>query len=122
MYKIPELLAPAGDMEKLRVAVAYGADAVYLGGRRFGLRAFSDNFTDEQMQEAAALVHAKGRRLYVTLNMFAHNDDLAGLPEYVDFLAQIGCDKVQGFLHARPMPAPEFESFVIRYSESHDPL
>ena len=64
MHK-PELLAPAGSLDKLKVALAYGADAVFLGAKSFGLRAFSDNFTPEEMSEGVALAHAKGKKAYV---------------------------------------------------------
>ncbi|HEX3033063.1 MAG TPA: U32 family peptidase, partial [Bacillota bacterium] len=92
--RLPELLAPAGDLEKLKVAVAYGADAVYLGGREFGLRAFAGNFSLEEIKEGVAYAHGKGARVYVTLNIFPHNQDLVGLPEYVKSLEAIGVDAV----------------------------
>ncbi|MDL2289146.1 U32 family peptidase [Clostridia bacterium OttesenSCG-928-F22] len=87
-----ELLAPAGDMEKLRQALYFGADAVYLGGSRMNLRAFSSNFEDEAITSAAALCHTKQKKLYVTLNSIPHNEDLVGLEEYIAFLASIGVD------------------------------
>ncbi len=90
--KIPELLAPAGNLEKLRVAVAYGADAVYFGGRNFGLRAYADNFSDEEIPAAVAAAHAAGRKAYVTVNVFPHNDDLAALPAYLALLRDCGAD------------------------------
>jgi Collagenase and related proteases len=90
--KIPELLAPAGNMEKLRVAIAYGADAVYFGGRSFGLRAFAANFSDEEIAAAVDCVHQAGRRAYVTVNVFPHNDDLAGLPAYLTLLRDCKAD------------------------------
>ena len=68
MNKI-ELLAPAGNMEKLKMAIRYGADAVYLAGKGFGLRAYGGNFTAEEMKEAAAFVHERGRKFYVTVNI-----------------------------------------------------
>lgn len=90
--KIPELLAPAGNLEKLRVAVAYGADAVYFGGKSFGLRAYADNFRDEEIPAAVAAAHAAGRKAYVTVNVFPHNDDLAALPAYLSLLCDCGAD------------------------------
>lgn len=90
----PELLAPAGDMEKLRFAVKYGADAVYLAGKRFGLRAFAGNFTDEELQTGIAFAHAHQVKVYVTVNIFPHNDDLLGLEDYLRALAQYGADAI----------------------------
>ena len=88
----PELLAPAGSMEKLKMALLYGADAVYLGGKAFGLRAFASNFTQEELQEAVRLVHSLGRKVYVTVNIFAHNGDLEALPDYLTGLQECGVD------------------------------
>jgi putative protease len=90
--RIPELLAPAGSMEKLVTAIHYGADAVYLGGKRFSLRARAGNFDDHGLQEAVGYAHDHGVRVYVTVNIFAHNRDLAGLAEYLQFLRHIGAD------------------------------
>ena len=89
---LPELLAPAGDMEKLKVALAYGADAVYLGGKNFGLRAFADNFTAAELETACRYVHDRKRKAYVTVNMFPHNADMRELPDYLKMLAAVGCD------------------------------
>lgn len=90
----PELLAPAGDLEKLKVAVLYGADAVYLGGRHFGLRARAGNFSREEMAEGVRFSHSRGVRVYVTVNIFAHNDDLDTLPDYLDSIRSAGIDGV----------------------------
>ncbi|MDT8901050.1 peptidase U32 family protein [Anaeroselena agilis] len=92
--RIPELLAPAGNLEKLRVALAYGADAVYFGGKSFGLRAFSDNFGDEELAAAVAVAHEAGKKAYVTVNIFPHNEDLPALPVYIALLRDIGADAV----------------------------
>ncbi len=92
--KRPELLAPAGNMEKLKVALHYGADAVYLSGKRFGLRAAAGNFSLEEMAEGVAYARRKGARVYVTVNIFFHNGDLAGLEDYMKRLADIGVDAV----------------------------
>lgn len=92
--KQPELLAPAGDLEKLKVAVLYGADAVYLGGRHFGLRAGAGNFSEEEMAEGVRFAHEKGVRVYVTVNIFAHNSDLAKLLGYLDTVLAAGVDGV----------------------------
>lgn len=88
----PELLAPAGNMEKLRMALLYGADAVYLGGKMFGLRAFASNFSPEEMKEAVTFAHSLHKKVYVTVNIFAHNSDLAELPEYLRLLQNIDVD------------------------------
>jgi len=88
----PELLAPAGNMEKLRMALLYGADAVYLGGKLFGLRAFASNFSIEEMQEAVAFAHSLHKKVYVTVNIFAHNEDINALPDYLRSLEKTGAD------------------------------
>lgn len=90
--KKPELLAPAGTLEKMKMAILYGADAVYLGGKVFGLRALGGNFTENELQEAVAFAHARGKRVYVTVNVYPHDSDLSELPAYVRFLAEIGVD------------------------------
>lgn len=89
-----ELLAPAGNMEKLKMAFHYGADAVFLGGKMFNLRAGSTNFEDEELREAVAHAHSLGKKVYVTLNIIAHNKELEMLPEYVKVLEEIGVDGV----------------------------
>lgn len=94
MKKRPELLAPAGTMEKLQMALAYGADAAYLGGVQFGLRAFGGNFANEEIRAAVQLAHGAGKKVYVTVNVFPHNDDLVSLPDYLQFLAEVGADAV----------------------------
>ena len=94
MRKKPELLAPAGTMEKLQMALAYGADAAYLGGAQFGLRAFGGNFANEEIRAAVNLAHGVGKKIYVTVNVFPHNDDLVSLPDYLRFLADAEVDAV----------------------------
>lgn len=89
-----ELLAPAGDMDKLRAAIEFGADAVYLGGIHFGLRKGSRNFTPQEMQSAVHLVHAAGKRIYVTMNIVPHDADLTGIEDEIAFLSKIGVDAV----------------------------
>ena len=91
MFK-PELLAPAKNIERLKVAVAYGADAVYVGGPRYGLRARADNFSDAELTEGVAFAHQHGAKLYITLNAFLHDDDFEGLDSYCRFLESIGID------------------------------
>lgn len=95
----PELLAPAGNLEKLKMALLYGADAVFMGGKAFGLRAFSANFTDDELKEGIAFAHSLHKKAYITVNIFPHNDDLAALPEYLAFLQSAGAD---GLLIADP--------------------
>ena len=89
-----ELLAPAGNMEKLKTAFHFGADAVYLAGKRYGLRAFADNFTDEQIAEAVDYAHSLGKKVYVTLNIFAHNPDFDDLKDYLKVLENAQVDAV----------------------------
>jgi U32 family peptidase len=88
----PEILAPAGNLEKLKTAVDYGADAVYLGGSKLNLRAFADNFSNEELMEGVQYAHSRGRKVYVTLNVFPHNDDLEGLEEYMLELEKLEVD------------------------------
>lgn len=90
----PELLAPAGDLEKLKIAITYGADAVYLAGKQFGLRAFAGNFTREEMAEGIKFAHEHGAKVYITANIIPHNDDLVTLPDYLEELQEIGSDGI----------------------------
>lgn len=87
-----ELLAPAGSFSKLKTAVRFGADAVYVGGKSFSLRSFADNFTDEELAEAVKFVHGLGKKIYVTVNIFAKNADFVKIEEYLRFLEKIGAD------------------------------
>ena len=88
----PELLAPAGDRERLEMALHYGADAVYLAGRSYGLRAAAGNFDPEGMAEAISLSHAAGAKVYVAVNTLPHEGQLAGLPEHLERCAEAGAD------------------------------
>ncbi|WP_317856114.1 U32 family peptidase [Chakrabartyella piscis] len=88
----PELLAPAGDLEKLKIAVLYGADAVYIGGEEFGLRAKAKNFDIDTMAEGVKFAHEHGVKVYVTANIFAHNQDFDGMAEYFKDVERIGVD------------------------------
>ena len=88
----PELLAPAGNMEKGKMALLYGADAIYLGGKLFGLRAFANNFSLEEIAEMAEYAHSLGKKVYVTVNIFAHNEDIDRLPDYLRGLQQAKVD------------------------------
>lgn len=87
-----ELLAPAGNFEKLKTALRFGADAAYIGGKNFSLRTFADNFTDEQLADGIALAHNLGKKVYVTVNIFAKNSDFVRIEEYLKFLESIGAD------------------------------
>ncbi|WP_066637748.1 peptidase U32 family protein [Desulfolucanica intricata] len=90
----PELLAPAGDLEKLKVAIIYGADAVYVGGKNFGLRAGAGNLSIDEIREGVKFAHSQGAKVYVTVNIFAHNQDFKELPEYLTALQEINVDAV----------------------------
>jgi len=87
-----ELLAPAGDLERLKAAIYYGADAVYIGGKRYGLRAGTNNFTIDEIKEGVRYAHARGKRVYLTLNIIPHNEDLVGLDEYIAATHDLGID------------------------------
>lgn len=89
-----ELLAPAGDLEKLKIAVLYGADAVYLGGTSFSLRAKAKNFDTEQMKEGIDFAHKHGAKVYVTCNIFAHNEDFDKMADYFRELKELGADAI----------------------------
>ena len=91
MKKI-ELLAPAGDINKLKTAVEYGADAVYLGGESFGLRKASKNFSMEDIKWATDYLHERGKKIHVTLNIIPHNNDMEGVEDYIKELYEIGVD------------------------------
>ena len=91
MKKI-ELLAPAGDLEKLKIAVLYGADAVYFGGEVFSLRAGAGNLTIDEMKEGIAFAHERGVKCYLTINIFAHNRDIQPLREYLGKIKELNID------------------------------
>ena len=90
----PEVLSPAGDRERLDMALAYGADAVYLAGSAFGMRAFAGNFDRDGLRDAVSAAHARGVRVHVTCNTLARNHEVARLPEYLEYLDAIGADAV----------------------------
>lgn len=106
-----ELLSPAGNRERLEYALAYGADAVYMAGSRYSLRAFADNFAPDELKNALELVHSKGKKAYITVNIYAHNSDIDGMEDYFRFLYDIGADAVLvsdiGVLEAAKKGAPE---------------
>lgn len=89
-----ELLAPAGDLEKLKFALHYGADAVYVGGQNFSLRANAKNFSLQDLEEALLFAHERGKKVYVTVNIVFHDEDTKGLKEYLQKLAEIHVDAV----------------------------
>lgn len=113
IVKKPELLAPAGNLEKLKIAVQYGADAVFIGGQEYGLRSNADNFTFEEMKEGVEFAREYGAKIYVTTNIFAHNENIDGLEDYLLGLKGAG---VHGIIVADPLiietcrrVAPEIE-------------
>lgn len=89
-----ELLAPAGNMEKLKTAIYFGADAVYVAGKKFGLRAFAGNFDEKELQQATQYVHENNKKIYVTVNIVAHNGDFDGLGDYLNYLQSIKIDGI----------------------------
>lgn len=93
-YKKPELLAPAGNLEKLKVAFRYGADAVYFGGKDFSLRAVSQNFTFEEIKEGAEFAHSLGKKLYCTINVMPRNEGIDKLPPFLKQLEEAKVDAV----------------------------
>lgn len=108
-----ELLAPAGNFSKLKTALYYGADAVYVGGKNFSLRAYSDNFSNDELKEAVEYTHALSKKLYVTVNIYAKNADFKELESYLPFLEGIGVDGVivsdPGIIYLSKKVAPNLE-------------
>ncbi|AST92674.1 MULTISPECIES: peptidase U32 family protein [Sutcliffiella] len=100
IVKKPELLAPAGNLEKLKIAVRYGADAVFIGGQEYGLRSNADNFTFEEMAEGVQFASKYGAKIYVTTNIFAHNENIDGLEDYLRGIEKAG---VHGIIVADPL-------------------
>ncbi|MEQ2457395.1 peptidase U32 family protein [Flavonifractor hominis] len=111
-----ELLAPAGDMERLRMSLAYGADAVYLAGTDFGMRSFAGNFTPEEMRQAVELCHSRGVRIHVTCNTMPRNDEVARLPQWLEYLQELGVDAViladVGVLSLLKRHAPKLKAHI----------
>ncbi|MBN2460195.1 MAG: U32 family peptidase [Candidatus Cloacimonetes bacterium] len=87
-----ELVSPAGNLEKLRYAAIYGADAIYASGKNFGLRAKSENFDQEELSQAVDFIHSLAKKIYITVNIYPHNEHLEALPEYLKFLEAIQVD------------------------------
>src|SRR4051812_32359929 len=100
IVKKPELLAPAGNLEKLKIAVRYGADAVFIGGQEYGLRSNAGNFSLAEMKEGVEFAKQYGAKIYVTTNIFAHNENIEGLPEYLKGIEDAG---VTGIIVADPL-------------------
>ncbi len=92
LMRISELLVPASSLEVLKTAVIFGADAVYIGGEVFSLRAKAKNFSVEEMKEGVLFAHKRNVKVYVTANIFAHNEDLNGVREYFEELREVGMD------------------------------
>ena len=111
-----ELLAPAGNFTKLKTAINFGADAVYVGGKDFSLRSFADNFTREEMAEAVKFAHSLGKKLYVTANIFAKNADMSLLEDYFKFLEEIKADAAiisdAGVVYATKKSAPKLDIHI----------
>lgn len=117
-----ELLAPAGNLEKLKTAIVYGADAVYVGGEAFSLRAMADNFDNAKMMEGLKFAHDRGKKVYVTVNIFAHNSDIEKMEEYIKSLYEMGVDAVivsdLGVLSIVREVAPELEVHISTQSNN----
>ena len=120
--KKPELLIPAGSLEVLKTAVNFGADAGYIGGEAFGLRAKAKNFTNEEIKEGIAFAHERGVKVYITANLFAHNDDLAGVEEYFTELKEIKPDALiisdPGLFMIAKRVCPEIELHISTQANS----
>ena len=86
-----ELLAPAGDLERLKIAFTYGADAVYIGGEIFGMRSAAKNFTKEEMAEGVKFAHERGKQVFVTMNIIPRNDEFLQIEEYLLDLSRNRC-------------------------------
>lgn len=118
----PELLAPAGSLEKLKTAIRFGADAVYLGGSKLNLRAFANNFTNEELKEGVEYAHARGKSVYVTLNIIPHNNDFNGLEDYLKELYEIGVDAIivadPGIIMTAKEVVPELEIHLSTQANS----
>ncbi|MBQ0101925.1 MAG: U32 family peptidase, partial [Firmicutes bacterium] len=114
--KRPELLSPAGNIEKMKAGFSFGADACYLAGKGFGMRTAADNFTEDELNEAVKYAHALGKKVYVTVNVMPHGDEYAALEKYLDFLDSIGADALiisdLGVLDTANRLAPHCEKHI----------
>ena len=128
MLQIPELLAPAGDAERLRYAINYGADAVYCGLPEFGMRSAPANFTPEQLTESVIYAHARGRKVYLTMNTLPTNEEADRLPEAIKEAAKAGVDclycgqTLVCWMPARPLPRTLTCIFLLRPASPTGPL
>ena len=124
--KKPELLAPAGDMERLRMAVAYGADAVYLAGTTFGMRAFAGNFDEHTIYDAARLCKEAGVRTHVTINTMPRGDEVAKLPQWLEILQDAGVDALivadLGAFRMAEKYAPKLERHISTQASVSNPV
>ena len=111
-----ELLAPAGNLEKAKIALLYGADAVYVGGKEFSLRARASNFTRDDLKELSKFAHNLNKKMYVTCNIIPHNEDFEGLENYLKFLSEIGVDAIitssLGLIQKAKVIAPNVEIHI----------
>lgn len=105
-----ELLSPAGDIERLKVTLLYGADAVYIGGEKYGLRANATNFTLDEIKEGCSFAHKLGKKVYLTLNIVFHNEDMEGVYDYISAVVDAGID---AFIVSDP--------FIISYIKNNYP-
>ena len=112
----PELLAPGGSLEKLKTAIEYGADAVYIGGEAYSLRVAAENFTIEEMREGIEFAHSRGKKVYLTANILPHNKDIADFEDYLEQVRPLGFDAVLvadlGIFDIIQKNAPEMEIHV----------
>lgn len=111
-----ELLAPAGNFAKLNTAFYFGADAAYVGGKEFSLRSFADNFSRDELEKAVALAHSLNKKIYVTVNIFARNQDMSKLEDFFSFLYSIGVDAAivsdSGVVYAAKKAAPKLNLHI----------
>ena len=118
-----ELLSPAGNTEKLRVAAHFGADAVYFSGKKFGLRAYAGNFERDEIKESLDFLHAHGKKGYVTVNCFAYDEDFPELKEYLAFLQSVGADAIiASDLGVISLARKEFPSLDVHISTQANTL
>ena len=89
MIKKPELLAPGGSLERLKMAIMYGADAVYIGGESFSLRVAAENFTKDEIKEGLKFAHERGKKVYLTANILPHNRDIDEFEKYIEKTLEI---------------------------------
>jgi len=114
--KKPELLAPAGDLEKLKIALMYGADAVFIGGKAFSLRARASNFGLDDIKEAVNFAHTHGKKVYVTVNIYPHEEDLEGLIDYLKALEARDVDAIIVASHAVMRAAKRHTALEVHIS------